>query len=102
MSLAHKRLPMTQEEAGLFVWAPNAETARFPAFRRPSGPNARPIDEIAMAELTALAREMRAKGMSDDAAVMAMAREAGSQRIRAVSRERLEQALKLAITDGES
>jgi hypothetical protein len=102
MTLARHRLPITQEDDGLFIWAPDANTKSFAAFRRPTGSEVRPIDEIALPELTALAREMLANGMSGEAAIAAMARETGGQRIRAVSRERLKRALGLAISEGEN
>jgi hypothetical protein len=93
---------MTKEDDGLFIWAPDADTKIFAPFRRPAESEARPIDEIALPELTALAHEVLANGMSGEAAITAMARETGGQRIRAVSRERLKQALGLAISGGES
>jgi hypothetical protein len=102
MTLVRKRLPTTQEEAGLFIWAADADTTGFPAFRRPTGLEARPIDEIALPELTNLAREVLATGATGEAAVAAMARETGFQRLRAVNRERLERALALANFGDES
>jgi very-short-patch-repair endonuclease len=96
MTLVRGRLPMSQEETGLFIWASESDITGFPAFRRPTGLEARPIDEIAMPELATLAREVLAMGIIGEAAVAAMARETGFQRLRAVNRERLERALALA------
>lgn len=98
MTLVRSRLPMTQEEDGLFIWGPEADTKIFTTFRRPMGSEARPVDEIALPELIALAHEVLANGMNGEAAITAMARETGGQRIRAASRERLKRALTLAIT----
>ena len=95
--LVRDHLPMTREEAGLFIWAADADTNGLPAFRRPTGPEVRPIDEIALPELTSLAREVLAAGTTGDAAIVAMSREIGVQRLRAVSRDRLLQALQSAI-----
>jgi len=63
------------------------------AFRRAADGSARAADEICMAELVALAREVRATGKSGEDAIVAMGRELGLQRLRIVSRGRLEQAM---------
>lgn len=101
MNLVRSRLPMTQEEDGLFIWGPGADTKVFTTFRRPMGSEVRPVDEIALPELIALAHEVLANGMNGEAAITAMARETGGQRIRAASRERLKRALSLATTGSE-
>jgi hypothetical protein len=96
------RLLMTQEDDGLFIWAPDADTKDFTALRRPMESEARPIDDIALQELTALTHEVLASGLSGEAAITAMARETGRQRIRAISPERLKRALGLAISGSEN
>ncbi len=92
LALARKRFPTTEENVGLFLWSPGVATDRFPAFRRPFGEDVRPVDEIALPELIALADAIRAVGIDGDEAITAMAREAGLQKLRAASRERLESA----------
>ncbi|BBK41748.1 hypothetical protein STVA_17680 [Allostella vacuolata] len=90
---ACRRVP---EDDAAFLWPLAKPEPTELAFRRPSGPDARPVDEIALPELAALARELAAPGQSADDAVTAMARAAGLQRLRAASRRRLELALAMA------
>ncbi|CAK0749092.1 AAA domain-containing protein [Azospirillaceae bacterium] len=92
LSLALRRFPTTEENIGLFLWPAGVDTAIYSAFRRASGDEARPIDEIAMPELIALAREVCASGLTGETAISAMAREAGLSKLRATGRSRLEHA----------
>jgi hypothetical protein len=66
------------------------------AFRRPSDDAGRALNEICIPELVALAREVLSRDLGADAAIVAMARDIGLQRLRAASRGRLEQAIALA------
>ncbi|MDO8607736.1 MAG: hypothetical protein Q7R40_14450 [Phaeospirillum sp.] len=54
------------------------------------------MDEIALPELAALVREVKAKGLDGEAALTAMARIAGLQKLRQASRERFEAAWRMA------
>lgn len=75
-----------------FVWPKSADTATWPTYRRPSAGSSRPVDETALPELAALAREIKAKGVEGDEALKETARIAGLQKLRPASRERLEMA----------
>ncbi|WP_028310082.1 DUF3320 domain-containing protein [Derxia gummosa] len=80
--------PVTFEGSRVFVWPGRGGIDRF---RHPG--DARPLDEIAHAELAALAREIDAAGANDPvAAVAAMARACGLDEPDAVARDRLELA----------
>lgn len=68
-------------------------------FRRAAEDNARSVDELSLPELVALAQEVLASGLMADAAVLAMAREPGLQRLRAASRSRFETAMAQAQVD---
>ncbi|HEY0835619.1 MAG TPA: DUF3320 domain-containing protein [Azospirillum sp.] len=102
LKLARKRLPATEEDAGLFFWPPEADTSAWPVFRRPMGEEVRPIDEIAMPELVALARAVCATGLDGEEAITAMAREAGLLKLRAASRDRLQRAYDQVNAGGQS
>ncbi|MBF0167258.1 MAG: DUF3320 domain-containing protein [Alphaproteobacteria bacterium] len=75
-----------------FVWPKGMDTSAWPAYRRPTTGANRPVDETALPELAALAREIKAQGMDGDEALKEMARIAGFQVLRKSSRERLEAA----------
>jgi hypothetical protein len=92
--LARREARTTREDVGEFFWPGDAEPGRWAAFRRPSGGEPRAIDDIAMPELVALA--VVRQGLDGEEAVIAMARTAGLQRLRAVTRERLERAWRQA------
>jgi hypothetical protein len=83
-----------------FVWPKGADPARVAAFRRPTGEQARPVDEIALPELVALAREIRATGRDGEAALTAMARTAGLHQLRQASRSRLNAAWERMEAEG--
>ena len=63
-------------------------------FRRPNG-EGRPMDEICLPELRALASEILDATHLESDPIVAMARTAGLGRMRAVARERLEKAFSL-------
>lgn len=96
MDLAKVHFETEQEIVGSFVW-PRREDARAITFRRPAAGAARSVDEISLVELTALATKWKRLGYDMDAGVSAMSRDIGLQRVRAASRERLEQAWAAAV-----
>lgn len=94
VSLTAKAFESTTDDLGVFYWPGTAGSdvdARF----RSAGEDARPVDEICIEELAALARQVLAK-CSGEAAVVAMAVELGLGRIRATTRARLHRAISLA------
>ncbi|WP_208852361.1 DUF3320 domain-containing protein [Roseomonas genomospecies 6] len=96
VTLARARFPMVQEEVGAFFWPAGADQTRWPSFRRPAGDEPRPVDEIALPELVALARAVKDEGITGEDAITAMARDAGLQKLRAASRDRLRRAWTMA------
>lgn len=96
VKIAKPRFPMTHEDVGLFFWPYESDVRIWATFRRPAGNEARSVDEIALPELIALARELRLRGLDGDDVIVAMAHEMGLKKLRAASRERLEQAWKEA------
>jgi len=68
--------------------AQGVDTNHFPRFRRPTGDVVRPVDEIALPELAALAREVQEEGYEGYVALSAMAKLAGLQKLRQSSRQR--------------
>ena len=94
--LAATAFQTTTEDVGKFYW-PTSKVPGIPfAFRRPADDAGRALNEICIPELVALAREVLARDLGADAAIVAMARDIGLQRLRAASRGRLEQAIELA------
>jgi hypothetical protein len=96
MDLAKVHFETEQEAVGAFVW-PKRDGVRAISFRRPAVGTARSVDEISLAELTALATSFKRLGYDMESGVSAMSRDIGLQRVRAASRERLEQAWLHAI-----
>jgi hypothetical protein len=92
LRIARKFFPVTEEDVGPFFWPAGSDTTYWSAFRRSFAYDIRPVDEIALAELSALARERWLKGLDRPDAITAMAREMGLQQLRPVSRARLEWA----------
>lgn len=80
-----------------FVWPQGVDTNHFPRFRRPTGDVVRPVDEIALPELAAVAREGQGEGFEGDAALSAMEKLAGLQKLRQSSRQRFVQAMTFNI-----
>jgi hypothetical protein len=85
---------MTEEAVGLFFWPCESDVRVWVKFRRSVENEQRSVDEIALPELIALARELRLRGLDGEDAIVAMAHEIGLQKLRAASRERLELAWK--------
>jgi hypothetical protein len=92
MAVTKRHFVLVKDGDHQFVWPQGVDTATFPRFRRPAGDALRPVDEIALPELAALAREVREEGYEGDAALSAMAKLAGLQKLRQSSRERLAEA----------
>jgi very-short-patch-repair endonuclease len=94
-TLALSCLTASDEDVGVFFWA-NARGPDVPLVFRSSEQESRKVDEICMAELVSLAKDVEQKGSSVDTAIAAIARALGLQRVKAMSRARLEKALDLA------
>lgn len=92
IAIAARTHARTTEDVGSFFWPQGMETTTWPTFRRPADGQPRAVDDIALPELAALARELRAAGTPDEKGPTAMARAAGLQTLRQASRERLEMA----------
>ncbi len=90
MALATVHVLTSHEDFGVFLWPGDDTTCAV--FRRPDSPDPRPVDEIALPELIALAGEVGAPGLPDDEAITAMARRAGLHKLRSAARERLAMA----------
>ena len=98
MSVTKQHFCLAVDGENHFVWQQEANTSYYPSFRRPDGNGIRSIDEIGLPELIALAREILRDGYEGDAALSAMAKLAGLQKLRQASRERLELSLNVALT----
>lgn len=97
-ALAARQFKTTKEDVGTFYW-PAGQSPDGPiAFRRPAEDAARAVDEICMAELLALAREVLACSNSGEAATVAMAHELGLQVLRAANRARIEKVIQKAYS----
>lgn len=93
LRVAKKSFAVTKEDVGLFVWPASSAGELWSEFRRPDSEDPRTVDEIAMPELVALAKEVSKSGLIGEDVLTTMAREAGLKKLRANSRERLESAL---------
>ncbi|TAN48701.1 MAG: DUF3320 domain-containing protein, partial [Methylococcaceae bacterium] len=92
-TLAGQVYRTTQEDVGTFYWPAERGPEAPLVFRRAQDESARTVDEICMAELTALVRVVLADGKSGEDAMVAMARELGLRRFGAASRGRVERAV---------
>ena len=86
----------SNEGVGTFCWAKSRGPEIPVKFRRSSDAASRVVDGICMPELASLAREIAESGHSGDAAVVAIARELGLQRLRTTGRGRIEAAIALS------
>jgi hypothetical protein len=77
---------------GTFFWA-QGRGPELPVAFRSGAENGRAVDEICMAELRSLAEKVCVNGKTGDAAIVAMGRELGLHRVRAITRTRFEKAL---------
>ncbi|MBF0310352.1 MAG: DUF3320 domain-containing protein [Magnetococcales bacterium] len=104
LNMAKELCTVTEEPVGLFFWKIRSETNQFPTFRRPAeGNEPRPLNEVALPELMALAKEMQTKGLDGETAILRMAREAGLQKLRSVgNRDRLDMAWKKASSEQQT
>lgn len=92
--IARRLFDVTEDAGGSFYWPRGVDTEAAFAFRWPTDEDsARGVEEICEPELVSLGRWVRGKGKSGEEALVAMAREMGLMKLRAASRERLEQAL---------
>ncbi|OGS93571.1 MAG: DNA helicase [Gallionellales bacterium GWA2_59_43] len=98
-ALAAKSHHVTREEVGIFYWGKERGPTLDVPFRRATGESVRTVDEICMPELIALGREILGRGKIGEAAIVVMARELGLQRLRAVSRGRVEAAMQQAAVN---
>jgi hypothetical protein len=98
-SIAARRYQTTKEGDDRFFWPPGVSPEAWHTFRCPKG-EARPVDEIALEELRALALVVRAQRIAgNENQLVSMSRIAGLQRLRASSRERLAAAMDLLKAD---
>lgn len=94
ITLAKKTVERTEDDAGVFYWPGSAGAAEHSRFR-PPGDDARPVDEICIQELVALAQSVL-NVSSGEAAITSMCERLGLSRIRAASRGRILSALDIA------
>ena len=93
VTLASQNFPTTTEAVGTFYWPYGKPTDTYPTFRRPSpGNEARDITEIALPELAALARELRAQGWDEAGGIQQMLAATGRTKASAAIRDRLTEA----------
>jgi hypothetical protein len=81
-----------KEDGGVFFWPTDAIPGQWDHFRADLNGETRSADEISLSELAALAREVSSSLTPDEDPIMVMARTMGLQRLRAVTRPRLEKA----------
>lgn len=94
-SVALSCLKFSEEDIGVFFWA-HARGPDVPVMFRGGSEVGRNVDEICMAELVSLAKQVTSEGKAGDNAIVAMTRELGLQRVKTSSRARFEKALELA------
>lgn len=96
-NIARQTFKSTEEAGGVFYWPREVEPCEEIPFRRPADDDgSREVDEICEAELLSLARKISLRGLSDQEALVAMARELGMQRLREGGRARFERVLRLS------
>ncbi len=95
--LAAKHFKTTEEDVGTFYWPVGISLDGPVAFRKPAAESVRAVDEICMAELCALAKQVTVAGSVGESAISAMAREIGLHQIRTASRSRLERAMQIEL-----
>lgn len=96
VALSKQHFHSEPEDVGLFFWPAREVADSAIVFRRPAPGSTRAVDEIALAELAALATELKARGYDRESALTAMAKEVGLLKLRTSSRERLERAWEIA------
>lgn len=84
----------TTEEVGTFFWVNKSDKDSPITFRKPSETSFRSIPEIAIQELSSLARTTLDQGKRGEAAIVSMSREIGVQKLHNSHRERLELAIR--------
>jgi very-short-patch-repair endonuclease len=93
--IAQRQHSETREDVGVFFWFGPSGPGAVLQWRRAADDAGRPVDEICMEELCALARCFRQRGHRDEVLLVAMARELGLAKLRTASRVRLERAVAL-------
>ena len=93
---ARKEFKFVKEDGGVFIWPGSSTPGQWDRFRATVGDETRSADEISLAELAALAREVVADLGTEEDIVAAMARKIGIQRLRVTTRARLEKAWQMA------
>ena len=86
----------SRDDAGTFIWPAGAEPAACNHFRRPAAGDTRDPAEIAIEELTVLARDCLREAQDDDGALIMMRDACGLQKLREVSRTRCRMAITAA------
>ncbi|PKU21419.1 DUF3320 domain-containing protein [Telmatospirillum siberiense] len=95
--LATRIFGTTKEDVGTFFWPEGMEPGQCATFRRATGEIRRSVDDVSMPELEAIARHVFETELPEDPLV-AIARVLNLQRLRAVSRSRLERAWNAACS----
>ncbi len=92
LQVATREFKGIKEDGALFLWPTDTIPGQWDRFRATVNDESRPADEICLAELVALARDVASQVAPEEDPVMVMARAMGLQRLRAVTRARLEKA----------
>ena len=95
LSLIPDNIVRTAEEDRVFFWPAGSDGASVSQFRRAPDEDARLVEEIALAELAALARELDVIEDQSER-LSAMARAMGLARLREATRQRLALAVQMA------
>ncbi|MEL7640802.1 MAG: DUF3320 domain-containing protein [Solidesulfovibrio sp.] len=87
-----------EEDGGVFFWPVGTTLGQWDLFRMEVNGESRPADEISLAELAALACAVSTSLAPAEDPVAVMARMMGLQRLRAVTRARLERAWEMRLS----
>ncbi len=87
---------ITSEDAGRFIWPAGLDPAAWDRFRVPAAGSTSDPMEMPLVELVALARQCLGRGLSGEAALIAMRDACGLQRLRETARTRCLAALAAA------
>ncbi|MBB5392599.1 MULTISPECIES: DUF3320 domain-containing protein [unclassified Herbaspirillum] len=96
VDLTSQHFETEAESVGLFIWPKRLKDRSMISFRKPVAGSARQVDEVSLAELNVLAGRYCAEGDDEETALIGMSRDLGLQRPRAMSRERLMEAWRMA------
>jgi len=95
--LAAKHFKTTEEDVGTFYWPVGLSPDGPMVFRWPAVDAVRAVDEICLAELSALAKQVIEAGFMGESLIATMAGEVGLHQVRAASRTRLEKAMQCVL-----